>query len=424
MLHINQINQKTGFSEEEVRNILTSFFKDFGQKKRVMAIPPDMTRFYSGSGLITRIMYEYYRDALTDIMPAVGSHFPMTKEEIDKMYGVPENLFRPHNWRTDVTRLGTVPSEFIRELSGGKLDYEWPVDVNSLVVEGGHDAIFSIGQVVPHEIIGLANYNKNIFVGVGGSEGINKSHFLAAVTGVENILGRADNPVRSLFNYASDHFTKHLPINYILTVIGTTDEGTLAIKGLFVGDDIECFHKAAELAEKENITLLDKPPEKVVVYMEPSEFKSTWVGNKSIYRTRMAIADGGELIVLAPGVKEFGEDKEMDRVIRKYGYINTGPLMEAVEKEKDAQENLGAISHLILGSSENRFTITYCPGHLSKEEIEKANFRYADVNEMMKRYNPETLKEGYNTLSDGESIYFIGNPALGLWSEKRKFIKT
>jgi nickel-dependent lactate racemase len=305
----------------------------------------------------------------------------------------------------------------------GTLDFDWPVDVNKLVVDGGHDAIFSVGQVVPHEIIGMANYNKNIFVGVGGSEGINKSHFLAAVVGVENILGTADNPVRRLFNYADKHFAGHLPICYILTVVGYTDEGALALKGLFIGDDEECFHKAAELATEENITLLDQPLEKVVVYMEPSEFKSTWVGNKGIYRTRMAIADGGELIVLAPGIKEFGEDKQMDKVIRKYGYINSGPLLEAVEKEKDAQENLGAISHLILGSSEDRFTITYCPGHLTREEIEKANFRYADVDEMMQRYDPETLKPGFNTLPDGETIYYIANPALGLWSEKSRFMQ-
>lgn len=94
-------------------------------------------------------------------------------------------------------------------------------------------------------------------------------------------------------------------------------------RGVFIGDDEECFLKAAELSLEVNFELLDAPLDKVVVYLDPEEFKSTWLGNKSIYRTRMAIADDGELIVLAPGVARFGEDKRIDELIRKYGYRTT-----------------------------------------------------------------------------------------------------
>ena len=135
----------------------------------------------------------------------------------------------------------------------------------------------------------------------------------------------------------------------------------------------------------------------------------------------MAIADGGDLVVLAPGVKEFGEDGEIDRLIRKYGYVNTDNVLAAVKENEDLRENLSAAAHLIHGSSENRFTITYCPGHLSREEIEGVNFTYADLAQTMKRYDPEKLTDGWNVLPDGERIYFVSNPALGLWSFRDRF---
>jgi hypothetical protein len=267
----------------------------------------------------------------------------------------------------------------------------------------------------------MANYNKNIFVGTGGKDGINKSHFLGAAYGMERMMGRADTPVRKVLNYASDNFANHLPIIYILTVVAKDSNGKLGVKGLFIGDDFDTFKLAAELSLKVNFEMLDKPLKKVVVYLDPSEFKSTWLGNKSIYRTRMAIADGGELIVLAPALKEFGEDKTIDSLIRKYGYVTTPEVLDFVDKNDELKNNLSAAAHLIHGSSENRFTITYCPGHLTKEEIEKVNFKYADLDQMMKKYNPEKLKDGFNTLPDGEEIFYISNPALGLWAYKEKF---
>jgi nickel-dependent lactate racemase len=265
----------------------------------------------------------------------------------------------------------------------------------------------------------MANYNKNIFVGTGGVEGINKSHFLGAVYGMERMMGRVDTPVRRVLNYASGHFAKEMPIVYVQTVVAATENGQ-AVRGLFIGDDAECFEKAAELSLKVNFQMLDKPLTKTVVYLEPEEFKSTWLGNKSIYRTRMAMADGGELIVLAPGLKEFGEDKEIDRLIRQYGYVGTDRILELVREHEELRNNLSAAAHLIHGSSEGRFNVTYCPGHLTKEEIESVNFKYADLHEMIQHYDPKKLKEGYNTV-DGEEIFYISNPGMGLWSWRERF---
>lgn len=414
-------SETTELSPSELKQALSQTFQAIGDRQSVLALPPDFTRYHSRAGDVTRIAWECYGDRLKCVMPALGTHVAMTAGEISTMFGdMPADLFRVHDWRSGLTTLGEVPSSFVQEQSEGKVDYTWPAQVNRILVDGGFDLILSIGQVVPHEVIGMANYNKNIFVGTGGSTGINRSHFLGAVYGMERIMGRADNPVRRVLNYASDHFAKHLPIVYVLTVIGKNPAGRQVIRGLYVGDDVECFMKAAELSLKVNFVMLDRPLEKAVVFLDPAEFKSTWLGNKSVYRTRMALADGAQLIVLAPGVKEFGEDPTIDKLIRKYGYLTTPQILKAVAENEDLGANLSAAAHLIHGSSEERFTITYCPGHLTPEEVEGVNFRHASLAQMSARYNPSKLKDGYNDV-EGEEVFYISNPALGLWAYKGRF---
>jgi nickel-dependent lactate racemase len=211
-----------------------------------------------------------------------------------------------------------------------------------------------------------------------------------------------------------------LPIVYVHTVIGRDKGGKLVVRGLFIGDDEEVFRVAADLSLKVNFNVLEKPLKKIVAYLDPSEYKSTWLGNKSIYRTRMAMADNGELIVLAPGLKEFGEDKEIDRLIRKYGYRGTPATLQSLNENEELNYNLSAAAHLIHGSSEGRFSITYCPGHLTRKEIESVNFKYHDLNDILKKFDPKKLEEGLNTMDDGEEVYFISNPAVGLWTSKQR----
>jgi nickel-dependent lactate racemase len=427
MLYYAKGSPDTVFSPDQLKEAFLEGLKAIerakGAPKKVLALPPDITRAHSRAGSLTRFAYDYYGKALTDIMPTLGTHTPMSPAEIEEMFpGVEPGLFRVHKWRSDVLTLGEVPASYIKELSEGKLSFSWPAQANRLLVEGGHDLILSLGQVVPHEVIGMANYNKNIFIGAGGSEGINKSHYLGAVYGMERIMGRAINPVRLVLNYAQEHFARALPIVYAHTVVARQSDGSLAVKGLYMGDDEQCFLKAAELSLKVNFTMLEKPLRKVVVYLDPKEFRSTWLGNKSVYRTRMAIADGGELLVLAPGVKEFGEDREIDRLIRKYGYSGTDKVIRLVESEPELAGNLSAAAHLIHGSSEGRFSITYAPGHLSREETEGVGFGYAELAAALKRYDPATLREGYNTLPDGEEIFYISNPAVGLWAHRDRFV--
>jgi nickel-dependent lactate racemase len=421
MIYYQSGSESTVLSQSDIEYGLYSALVKLGKKKKVLVVPPDFTRFHSRAGELTTLIHKYYKDGLKDILPALGTHSPMSDRELDEMFiGVPKDLFRVHDWRHDVVTIGTIPGEFVSEITNGALNYSWPAQLNKLVFHGGHDLILSVGQVVPHEVIGMANYNKNLLIGTGGPEGINKSHFIGAVYGMERIMGKAANPVRSLLNQAATRFMSDLPVVYVHTVIGRDDTGKLVMRGLYIGDDEDVFTLAADLSIKVNFSLLEKPLKKVVVFLDPSEYKSTWLGNKSIYRTRMAMADDGELIVLAPGLKEFGEDKEIDRLIRKYGYFGTPATLKFLSENEDLRNNLSAAAHLIHGSSEGRFSITYCPGNLTREEIESVNFRYHDLNDMLKKYNPGKLKEGFNKTDDGEEIFFIYNPALGLWTSKER----
>jgi len=393
-----------------------------GKRRKVLAVPPDFTRFHSKSGELTEMAWEYYGDKLTDVLPALGTHTPMPEHQIATMFGkTPRELFRVHDWRNDIVTLGEIPGEFMMEVSEGKLDYTWPAQVNKLLRDGGHDLILSLGQVVPHEVVGMANGSKNIFVGTGGVMGIHRSHFLGAVYGMERMMGRADTPVRRILNYASTHFGAMLPpIVYVQTVVNKNAAGELVMRGLFIGEGNEPFERAAELSLQCNFLMMDREIRKAVVFLDPHEFHSTWLGNKSVYRTRMALADDAELIVLAPGVKEFGEDKTIDELIRRYGYCGTPATLQYVKEDKELAGNLSAAAHLIHGSSEGRFTIRYCPGHLTREEIESVHYEYGDLAAMTARYNPETMVDGWNVV-DGEEVFYISNPGLGLWAYRGRF---
>ncbi len=418
--------ESLALSGPEKRELLQQALAACGRDlRRILIIPPDFTRFNSNAGEITAMLYAMLSPrAEVDIIPALGTHAAMTEEEIRAMFGpdIPPACFHEHDWRNGVDHLGGVPGDLLREWSEGKVDYDVSVFTNRMLF-GGYDLILSVGQIVPHEVVGMANYTKNIMVGVGGPDMINKSHFLGAVYNMERMMGRIDTPVRKLFNYGTATFLSDLPILYVLTVMAKEPEtGNMAMRGLFIGDDMVTFTEGARLSQKVNLDLMAEPLQKVVVYLDPHEFKSTWLGNKAVYRTRMVIADEGELIVLAPGLREFGEDPEIDRLIRKYGYRGTPATLEAVKNNQDIRNNLSAAAHLIHGSSEGRFKITYCPGpNLSKDEIAAVGFEVGDLARMRERYSPEKLRDGINLLPDGEEIFYISNPALGLWALQSQF---
>ncbi len=413
------IKSETGIDKKVLKKALEESLagKDL---KKVLLVPPDYTRMYSGAGIITAIYYDLLKDSCeVDILPALGTHEAMTEKECLAFFGegVPFEKIITHNWKTDVVKLGEVPAEFVNDVSEGLVNSKIDVEVNRLIMDKSYDLIVSIGQVVPHEVVGMANYSKNIFVGCGGSSMINSSHMLGAFYGMERVMGKDFSPVRLVFDYAQKEFLADLPLLYVLTVTTNKGDDTF-IHGLFIGNQRELFEQAVALSQAKNLTCVGPPLKKVVVYLDEREFKSTWLGNKAIYRTRMAMAQDGELIILAPGVRKFGEDDENDRLIRKYGYVGRVKVLELVKENEDLQENLSVAAHLIHGSSDGRFRITYCTQKLSEQEVTSASFNYMPYCKAIELYNPKTLKDGFNTLANGEEIFYISNPALGLWTRK------
>ena len=415
-------------SNEEIAEHLERALADWevrkGAVRNALIIPPDFTRFHSNAGFISQVFYRLLtaKGANVDILPALGTHVPVSETQWKTMFGdIPYGKMLVHNWRTDVVKLGEVPAEEVKRLSDGLWTDPVAVEVNRRLMDEKYDLIVSPGQVVPHEVIGMANHAKNIFVGVGGSAMINTSHMIGAVCGMEKAMGRDHTPVRQLFDYAFEHFMAKRPILWVLTV-NTAPGGKIASHGLFIGEGRNCLTEAVKLAQKRNIDYVEHGLKKCVVYLDPSEFSSTWLGNKAVYRTRMAMADGGELVILAPGVRQFGEDRTVDGLIRKYGYKGRLHTLEVFKRPDadDLRANMGAAAHLIHGSSDGRFSITYCVKSITKEEVEGVGFAAADYDEMAAKYDPTKLKYGYNVV-DGEEIYFIPNPALGLWINKEKF---
>lgn len=410
----------TDLTSDQMRDALAQTLSALGPRKKVLAIPPDHTRDKSYAGVLTCQLHELLGESLVDVMPALGTHFQMSDAELDYMFpGLPKSLIRVHDWRNDVVTIGEVPSEYVSEVTDGIYTKAWPAQLNKLVWQGNHDAIFSLGQVVPHEVIGMANYNKNLFVGTGGQLGINESHYIGAVYGMERMMGRADTPLRRILNRAEELYCQDLPVIYVQTVVGAKEDGSTAVRGLYIGDDKDCFEQAAELAKVVNFTRVDEPLTKVVVRLTPQKFHSTWIGNKAIYRTRMAIADGGHLIVLGKGVKTFGEDPKINVLIEKYGYRTTPEILKAVDENEDLRGNLSAAAHLIHGTSEERFRITWCPGQLSEERVRAVGYDFADYEAMNALYPEDRMREGWNEVN-GERVYYISNPALGLWAHESR----
>lgn len=412
-----------GLTKEEIKTALLESLQG-RSLKNVLILPPDFTRFHSGAGYITNVYYHALTDmgVNVDIMPALGTHVAVKKQQWDAMFGdIPYEKMLVHDWRHDVVKIGEVPAEFLEEITEGLWRDPVSVEINKRVMDEKYDLIISPGQVVPHEVIGMANHSKSLFVGVGGSDMINKSHMVGAVYGMERMMGKDHTPVRRVFDYGMEHFLSKRPILFVLTVT-TAPGGKIRTHGLFIGEGRNCLTEAVKLAQEKNIDFVEHGLKKCVVYLDPSEFKSTWLGNKAVYRTRMAMADGGKLIILAPGVERFGEDEQVDKLIRKYGYKGRLHTLEEFNKpeNEDLRANMGAAAHLIHGSSDDRFSITYAVKDISQEEIAGVGFIPASYDEMAKKYDPGKLNYGYNTV-DGEEVYFIPNPALGLWINKEKF---
>ncbi len=415
------IGDNFAITTEEAAAFLKKFTEIIPDGEKILILPPDFSRKHSGGGEITALLYNQLKEGREiSIMPASGTHEPMTEMELREMFGeeIPLDKFIAHDWNNDVVKIGEIPGDVVKRLSEGLLAQPIEVKINKRLVSGEYDRLISVGQVLPHEVVGMANYNKNIFVGCGGPDIIHKSHFIGAAFGMEKIIGKDHSPVRKLYDFASENYLRNIPLVYLFcvnrTIVSAEDE-LPELAGLFIGTKRFVFEKAVELSQQVNIIKVGKPLKKVVVYLDEKIFKKTWIADKAVYRTKLAMADNGELLIIAPGLRGFGESDISDRLIRKYGYIGRDRVLQLVAANGELQERLSIAAHLIHGSSDGRFKITYACKGLSKEEIESVNYNYMPLDEALERYQPDRLKCGYNTLKDGESIYYIENPATGLW---------
>ena len=390
--------------------------------RRVLLLPPDLTRAHSGAGHITETLYQALAPTCdVHVIPTLGQHVPHTPEENRWMFGnIPNDRIHAHDWIHGVTPVGVIPKEVVKQTTEGMADWEIPVDLNTMLMSGTWDLIVNVGHIVPHEVLGFANHNKNYFIGLGGKRTICASHMAAAVYGIENNLGSLVTPLRACYNWAEERLLSHLPDVYFQVVMRRNADNRLVTSGVYVGDDLETYLMAARASGRQNITTFASPVRKVVAVMQADEFRSTWVANKAIYRTRLAIEDGGELLVIAPGLERFGEQDVVDQLIRKYGYSGRDRILELYRKNEDLQAYAHAAAHLIHGSSDGRFAIRYAPGQLSKAEIETVGFGYADLSETLARYAPDVMKEGWNTMPDGEKVFYISTPSAGLWATASK----
>jgi nickel-dependent lactate racemase len=414
-------------NREQIRGLAQRLFDEARSRlkvdfRRVLLLPPDLTRAHSGVGFITETVYNLLpKSCDTHVIPTLGQHVPHTPAENRWMFGsIPNDRIHAHDWRNGVTPVGVIPASVVKEYTAGKVDWEIPIHLNTMLMNERWDLVLNLGHVVPHEVLGFANHNKNYFIGLAGKDTICAAHMASATWGIENNLGNLITPTRALFNWAEDHFLRHLPDCYLQIVLNRDAEQKLVTSGIYVGDDLETYVQAARASKRQNITVFEEPVKKIVAVMQADEFRSTWVANKAVYRTRMAIADGGELLIIAPGLERFGEQPDVDALIRRYGYIDTPSCLKLYKQNKDMQDLAHGTAHLMHGTAEGRFTIRYAPAKLSRLEIEGVNFQYADLAETLKRYDPKVMKEGWNTMPDGERVFYISTPSAGLWATRQR----
>jgi carbohydrate kinase (thermoresistant glucokinase family) len=398
--------------------------------RRVLLVPPDHTRLHGRAGDISTRLLRLLEAGGCDvgILPALGTHAALGDVQAGRLFGraVAADRLLVHDWRSGLRHLGELAATEVEAVTEGRHAEPLAIEVDRQLFDRW-DLVISVGQVVPHEVIGMANYTKNVMIGLGGASTIHRTHFVGAMCDLETIMGRAESPVRDLVDAAFDRFVAPLvDVMFVLTVVEDMGDHTV-LRGLFAGrggtgaGGGRAFRDASRLAAAVNVTTVDEPWGRVACWLSPAEMRSTWLGNKAIYRTRMAIADGGELLVLAPGIVRFGEDGEIDRLIRRHGYRGRAATLAAMADDPALRANPAAAAHLIHGSSEGRFRVTYCTdpatGGLTADEVRSVGYGWLPIQEAQAQLGVDgSTSSGARVDAAGEPFTFLRNPAAGLWA--------
>lgn len=297
----------TTITELDARQLIAQAFDAIAlDGKRVLVIIPDGTRT-APIPMMFKLLYEQIgkRVAQLDYLIALGTHQPMSDEAISRLVGVsafdraqkyPSVRVFNHAWDKPaaLTTIGTISQSELDQLTGGLLAQDVPVRMNKLVFD--YDHIVICGPVFPHEVVGFSGGAKYLFPGIAGAEIIDFTHWLAALVTNRKTIGVKETAVRRVIHRAAEFVTK--PITCISMVM----QGQ-AFHGLYIGSYKEAWSAAADLSAQLNIVWVDKPFQRVLSMPAPM-YDELWTAGKAMYKTEPAIADGGEVIIYAPNLKE------------------------------------------------------------------------------------------------------------------------
>jgi nickel-dependent lactate racemase len=370
---------------DEVRDIVHAGLDAIAPDgKRILFIIPDGTRT-----MPMPQMFGLLRDHIgarakaMDFLIALGTHQPMDDAALSAHLGVAvqnglagTSRVINHAWDKPATfiTIGTIAASEIAELSGGRLAQDVPVSLNRIIFD--YDHIVICGPVFPHEVVGFSGGNKYFFPGIAGAEVINFTHWLGALITNYEVIGSGYTPVRAVIDRAASMVKVPTScFGLVVTALGTA--------GLYFGDARAVWEKASALSSQRHIVWLDRPM-KTVLSVMPSMYADIWTAGKGMYKIEPAVADGGEVIIYAPHIREVSVTH--GRILEEVGYHCRDYF--TAQPERFAKYPGGVLAHSThvkgmgkydkaTGVETPRVTVTLATG-ISEERCRRINLGYRD----------------------------------------------
>ncbi len=357
--------------------------------RRVLVIVPDATRT-APLPLLFGALYQRLRPVVAqlDVMIALGTHPPMSEQQICKLLGIDESerqrlffqtQFHNHEWDRPerLTTLGTLSKADTAELSSGLLSLEVPVQINSRISD--YDLLLVLGPVFPHEVVGFSGGNKYFFPGIAGPDILNFFHWLGALITNASIIGVKDTPVRRVVDKAA----ALIPVTRrAITFVVASDA---SVYGLHYGTPEAAWNAAADVSNQVHIRRVAKPFRQVLSCAPPM-YDDLWVAGKCMYKLEPVVADGGELIIYAPHVREISVTH--GALIERIGYHVRDYFTKQWDRFKEVPWGVLAHSTHVRGGGtfehgveRPRVQVTLA-SQIPRETCERINLGYRDPNEI------------------------------------------
>jgi nickel-dependent lactate racemase len=378
--------------------------------RRVLVLIPDGTRTMPMPVMFDILERELGpRVAALDYLVALGTHSPMDDAQLSTLVGREVSGGRAggrrifnHRWDDPATfvELGTIPATVVEEVTGGRLSRTVPVALNRLATE--YDHVLICGPVFPHEVVGFSGGTKYLFPGIAAPDIIHFTHWLGALITSSEVIGTIDTPVRAIIDRAAAMLKT--PLSLLALVV--THEGTA---GVFCGDPHEAWRDAAMLSQRRHVRFVAQPFDSVLAVM-PAMYDDLWTGAKGAYKTEPVVADGGEVIIYAPHIREvsYVHGELIDRI----GYHCRDYFLG--QWEKFSGYPWGILAHsthvkglgtydAATGIETPRIRVTLATS-IPRERCERINLGYLDPATI----DPKTWDGGGNTLvvpRAGEMLY-------------------